>query len=146
MTKSGTVRGTSSPGGQNCCSAAILSKRGGEKNLISHIFDYHNTITLVVTHVLILCRSHKTVDFLTLRCLCVLFPGRAERGQASCRSLSPLLSSLASSALSAIRLPLLHLLLQPITQASLCCTKSCSCSNTPGKSSLKHVGMRGPVW
>lgn len=46
-----------------------------------------------------------------------------------------LLSSLPSSALSAIRLPLL--LLQPITQASLCCAKSCSCSNTPGKSSLK---------
>lgn len=55
-----------------------------------------------------------------------------------------LLSSLPSSALSAIRLPLL--LLQPITQASLCCAKSCSCSNTPGKSSLKHVRMRGPVW
>lgn len=64
--------------------------------------------------------------------LCTFGPAGSARGRPAAEVC--LLSSLPS-ALSAIRLPLL--LLQTITQASLCCAKSCSCSNTPGKSSLK---------
>lgn len=119
-------------------------------------FDYHNTITPhawhgVVTHVWSCVMAIKTVVFLTLQsAMCAFGPARAWPGPGLARRGPGQLQKSVSSplspppALSAIRLPLL--LLQPITQASLCCAKSCSCSNTPGKSSLKHVRMRGPVW
>ena len=113
--------------------------------------DYHNTITphawhRVVTHAWSCVTAIKTVVFLTLQsAMCAFGPAQAWPG-AGLGQLQKSVSSPLSPPppLSAIRLPLL--LLQPITQASLCCAKSCSCSNTPGKSSLKHVRMRGPVW
>lgn len=143
------LRGALCPCRQNCCSSAILSKQ--EKTHQSHLWlSKHNYTPRMAQgrySCLILCRSHKNGRFPYAAIpACVFGPAQAWPGPARGRPAAEvcLLSSLASSALSAIRLPLL--LLQPITQDSLCCAKSCSCSNTPGKSSLKHVRMRGPVW
>lgn len=136
----------SKPWRQNCSQAASLSDQGktnlSHLSLSKHSYDQH----MAQDHGsrLISRRDHKNMDFLTLRSLCcVLCPAQA-LARCGPGQLQKSVSSLPSYALSAIRLPLL--LLQPITQASLCCAKSCSCSNTPGKSSLKHVRMRGPVW
>lgn len=90
------------PGGQkkNRCSAAILNKQ--RKTLITHIFDYHNTITQhawhrVVTHVWSGVAAIKAwISWRWRHCVCWTGPGPAQ-GQASCTSLSPLLSRLLCS-------------------------------------------------
>lgn len=114
------------------------------KQLIGHILNHQSALVLNTWHkVIIHVGDGKSCEFPnTLNCT-LPWPGLAWLSSAQLQKSVPPHTA-TSSALSAIRLPLL--LLQPITQDSLCCAKSCSCSNPPGKSSLKHVRMRGPVW
>lgn len=98
------LRSTEAPRGRICCSAAILNKQG--KTLITHIFDYHNTITQrawhrVVTHVWSGVAAIKPwISWRWRHCVCWTGPGPGPgpaQGQASCTSLSPLLSRLLCS-------------------------------------------------